>query len=404
MRAVLITPPLPSHLRAFEALARELTCRGHQATILTEPGVALQGGVAQATLPGPPARPQPRRLLAEIVAGARRTDRLCRDAPAVLRELSPDVILGDQMEPASGLLARALGVPLVSVACAVPMDPEPGIPLPFLGWPHDITAEGLRRNAGGERVADLLMTPQSRVIRRWAGAWNLGDIRRLQDCLSRDLTLSQMAPGFDYPRPADGGHILQLGPFRRGQAAEAFPADIQPEPGRPLVYASLGTLQGHRAGLLSRIALACRRAGAQVLVSHAGCLTDEQARAIPADWVRAFVPQQAVLERADLCVTHAGLNTALECLNAGLPMLALPLTHDQPGVGARIARCGAGLRLQPWQRGTARIAAAVGTVLNDPGYRGRARHFAAEARTWGGAAGAVDAIEAFVTPRRHATG
>ena len=32
-----------------------------------------------------------------------------------------------------GLLARALGVPLVSVSCAVPMDPEPGIPLPFLG-------------------------------------------------------------------------------------------------------------------------------------------------------------------------------------------------------------------------------------------------------------------------------
>uniref|UniRef100_UPI001A8E6628 hypothetical protein n=1 Tax=Paracoccus shandongensis TaxID=2816048 RepID=UPI001A8E6628 len=79
MRAVLITPPLPSHLRAFEALAGELTRRGHQAVFLTEPGVALQGGAAQVTLPGPPARPQPRRLLAEIVAGARRTDRLCRD-------------------------------------------------------------------------------------------------------------------------------------------------------------------------------------------------------------------------------------------------------------------------------------------------------------------------------------
>lgn len=401
MRAVLITPPLHSHLRAFEALARELTRRGHRATILTEPGIALQDRVVQVALPGPPARPQPHRLPTEILAGARRTDRLCRDGLAVLRGLAPDVILGDQMEPASCLLARALGVPLVSVACAVPMDPEPGIPLPFLGWPHDPSARGLRRNAGGERVADLLMMPQSRAIRRWAQAWGLGDLRRLQDCLSPDLALSQMVPGFDYPRPANGRHIAQTGPFRQGQAAQGFPDDIVPDPGRPFVYASLGTLQGHRAGLLSRIARACRQAGAQVLVSHAGSLSDDRARAIPADWTRSFVPQQAVLERADLCITHAGLNTALECLAAGVPMLALPLTHDQPGVAARIARCGAGLRLHPWQRGTARIADAVRTLLADPRYRRTAQGFAAQADGWGGAAGAIDRVEALVrTPGR----
>lgn len=403
MRAVLITPPLHSHLRAFEALARELARRGDQAIFLTEPGVRLQDGVAQATLPGPPARPQPRRLLAEIVAGARRTDRLCRDGLGVLRGLAPDVILGDQMEPASGLLARALGVPLVSVACAVPMDPEPGIPLPFLGWPHDPTAAGLRRNAGGERVAGLLMTPQSRVIRRWARAWGLGDLRRLQDCLSPDLALSQMVPGFDYPRPANGGHIAAVGPFRQGQAAGDFPIDLALDPGRPFVYASLGTLQGHRAGLLARIARACRQAGAQVLVSHAGALSDDQARAIPADWVRAFVPQQAVLARADLCVTHAGLNTALECLALGVPMLAIPLTHDQPGVAARIAHCGAGLRLHPWQRGTARIADAVRTLLADPGYSRTAQGFAARAVSWDGAAGGIDRVEALIRTRRRAT-
>jgi zeaxanthin glucosyltransferase len=401
MRAVLITPPLHSHLRACEALAQELTRRGHQAIFLTEPGIVLQGGVAQAVLPGPPARPQPRRLLAEILAGARRTDRLCRDGLPVLRGLAPDLILGDQMEPASGLLARALGVPLVSVACAVPMDPEPGIPLPFLGWPHDATAEGLRRNAGGERVADLLMTPQSRVIRRWAQTWGLGDLRRLQDCLSPDLALSQMVPGFDYSRPVNGGHIAPVGPFRQGQAAQDFPVDITPDPGRPFVYASLGTLQGHRAGLLARIARACRQAGAQVLVSHAGSLTDDQALAIPADWVRAFVPQQAVLAHADLCVTHAGLNTALECLATGVPMLALPLTHDQPGVAARIAQCGAGLRLHPWQRNTARIADGVRTLLADPRYRQTAQGFAAQAGTWGGAAGAIDRVEVTIrTPGR----
>lgn len=401
MRAVLITVPLHSHLRAFEALAQEAARRGHKAIFLTEPGVALQAGLAQTCLPGPATRPRPRHLLAEIVAGARRSERLCRDGLEILRPLAPDVILGDQMEPAAGLLARALGVPLVSVACAVPMDPEPGIPLPFLGWRHDTTADGLRRNAGGEKVADLLMTPQSRVIRRWAQIWGLDDLRRLQDCLSPDLALSQMVSGFDYSRPVNGAHIANVGPFRQGQGAQDFPADISPDPQRPFVYTSLGTLQGHRAGLLARIARACRQAGAQVLVSHAGSLTDDQARAIPADWVRSFVPQKAVLARADLCVTHAGLNTALECLAAGVPMLALPLTHDQPGVASRIAHCGAGLRLHPWQRGTARIADAVRTLLADPCYRQAAQRFSAQADGWGGAKGAIDRVEALLRTRRR---
>lgn len=402
MRTVLITPPLPSHLRATEALARELVRRGHEAILLTEPGARVQGGVAQARLPGPPSGPRPHGLLAEIAAGARRTDRLCRDGLAVLRELSPDLILGDQMEPASGLLARALGVPLVSVACAVPMDPEPGIPLPFLGWAHDPTAAGLRRNAGGERVADLLMLPQSRAIRRWARAWGLGDLRRLQDCLSPDLTLAQMAPGFDYPRPVRGARIAMLGPFARAESA-GFPPDICPIARKPLIYVSLGTLQGHRLALLARLAEACRDAGAQVLVSHGGCLSHDLARTIRADWVRSFVPQRAVLARADLCVTHAGLNTALECLAAGVPMLALPLTHDQPGVAARIAQSGTGLRLHPWQRRRPAITRAVQTLLSDPRFGAAARGFAAASDGWGGAAGAVDAVESLLRSRTLST-
>ena len=112
-------------------------------------------------------------------------------------------------------LARALGVPLVSVACAVPMDPEPGVPLPFLGWAHDTTAEGLRRNAGGERVADLLMIPQTRVIRRWAQTWGLGDLRRLQDCLSPDLALRPQQRCRAGPALQ---RLLDRGPFGKGTA------------------------------------------------------------------------------------------------------------------------------------------------------------------------------------------
>jgi UDP:flavonoid glycosyltransferase YjiC (YdhE family) len=48
-------------------------------------------------------------------------------------------------------------------------------------------------------------------------------------------------------------------------------------------------------------------------------------------------PQLELLKRATVCITHAGLNTALESLAQGVPQLAIPITYDQPGVAARIA-------------------------------------------------------------------
>src|ERR1700675_2382231 len=48
-------------------------------------------------------------------------------------------------------------------------------------------------------------------------------------------------------------------------------------------------------------------------------------------------PQIDLLKRAALCITHAGLNTALEALAQGVPMVAIPVGYDHPGVAARIA-------------------------------------------------------------------
>ena len=60
-----------------------------------------------------------------------------------------------------------------------------------------------------------------------------------------------------------------------------------------------------------------------------------------------FAPQLELLEQAALCITHAGLNTALESLAWGVPMVAIPITNDQPGVAARITWCGVGEFVTP---------------------------------------------------------
>ena len=53
-------------------------------------------------------------------------------------------------------------------------------------------------------------------------------------------------------------------------------------------------------------------------------LDPKQLRAVPANvMVVSYAPQIEVLKRSSLCITHAGLNTSLESLSSGVPMLAL---------------------------------------------------------------------------------
>lgn len=447
-RILMICPPHHSHQQAFAALAEELRARGHQvrhlcnltARILPDTPrplafdrPAAEYAAPESDIPNPAAsdRPGPGRLAPEcatadhavpessarnprtapdpaprmshralglrqeVRAGAARTRLLCQGGPAAIAAWRPDLILGDQTEPAAGLLAHRTGVPLVSIACALPFDAEPGLPLPFLGWPPDPSPDGVRRLHTARRIAQAVMGPQSRVIAEVAQAWNLGPWRDFTDCAQGVVTLAQTVPGFDHPRPVGGDRVRMMGSFRQ-PSLEAFPDDIRPDPARPLVYASLGTLQGHRRRLLARVARAARRAGAQVLVSHGGALSPAQAARIPADWVRDFVPQRAVLGRASLCVTHAGMNTVIECLEQGVPMLALPLTNDQPGVAARIVARGVGLRLSARLASESRIAAGIRQLLEEPGCRDAARRFARAAPDWPRAGGAVDIIEALL--------
>jgi NAD(P)-dependent dehydrogenase (short-subunit alcohol dehydrogenase family) len=70
--------------------------------------------------------------------------------------------------------------------------------------------------------------------------------------------------------------------------------------------------------------------------------------------------------------SHGGLNTALESLARGVPMVVLPVAYDQPGVGARVEWSGVGRSIPVGRLTVDRLRDAVRTVLGDPVYRERA--------------------------------
>ena len=56
-------------------------------------------------------------------------------------------------------------------------------------------------------------------------------------------------------------------------------------------------------------------------------------------FIHQSVDQLAVLERADLFITHGSMN---EALSYTMPMVVVPMADDQPMVGTRIAELGLG--------------------------------------------------------------
>jgi zeaxanthin glucosyltransferase len=94
-----------------------------------------------------------------------------------------------------------------------------------------------------------------------------------------------------------------------------------------------------------------------------------------------------------LCVTHAGLNTALECLTQGVPMVAIPITNDQPGVAARIAEKKTGLVVPLNDLTASRLSLLVDKVLNDSTYRDNACYFQKLIAETNGLSKAADLLE-----------
>ena len=165
---------------------------------------------------------------------------------------------------------------------------------------------------------------------------------------------------------------------------------------RPLVFASLGTLQGQRFGLFKRIARACRRLDVQLLLAHCGGLDLAQARALEqegATWVTDFAPQRAALARADAVVTHGGLNTVMDAIAARTPMLVLPIAFDQAGVAARVCHAGVGLKASSRFAGSATMAGLLRRLLDEPQVSAGLARLGDEVDAAGGTAAAADIAE-----------
>ena len=173
--------------------------------------------------------------------------------------------------------------------------------------------------------------------------------------------------------------------------------DVAPKEksGRPLVYASLGTVINDRPDFYRTLIDAVRDTSVDLLISCGRAFDPAQLGKMPANVrVEQYVDQMEVLSRTSLFVTHCGMNSASEGMWMGVPELLFPLTGEQRAVARRVAEVGAGVPLEEAvAREAAALRKAVLAALADERLREGAAHMREDLRSCAGPVGAADFIE-----------
>ena len=166
----------------------------------------------------------------------------------------------------------------------------------------------------------------------------------------------------------------------------------QKDKARPLIYISLGTVINDRPDFYRKCIAALRDMDADVIISRGQYMDEKKLGALP-DNIKAYerVDQLEVLSRADVFITHCGMNSVSESLYMATPMALYPQTDEQNAVARRTRELGAGVLLD--DDSAEGIRRTVETLLNDPQYAKAAKECCDDFRSCSGAKGAADFIE-----------
>lgn len=142
------------------------------------------------------------------------------------------------------------------------------------------------------------------------------------------------------------------------------------EPGRKLIYCAMGSQSSallQAPQIFKAVMEVAKRMPDYQFVIAAGPHYQEL-RAINSSSncvIVAAVPQTSLLEKAAAMILHGGLGSIKECIYFGVPMLVLPIVHDQPLNALRVQRHGLAISMPPHKATSCEIYAALRRLLED---------------------------------------
>ena len=391
MRVLFTCLPQSGHFNPLVPIARALREAGHEVAFACPAGFAptveaagfgaFPAGFEERGLPIPQLFPGGRglspaerpiwvntRLFIGVFAAAMAANLL-----GVCRAWSPDLIVRDSGEFGGCVAAETLGLPHASVRTGAVAASY------TLRARFNTALAPLRERAGLEPDPDDAMP-------------------------FRYLHLAAEPPGFVPPGEGHAPTAHLLRPENFESEGEPLPAWVTALPERPMVYATLGTVvSGYPLGRDTFAAiLAALRDEPYNLILTVGRENDpaQFGPQPPNVHIARYIPQGQLLTHCDLVVNQGGFSTITGALNAGLPLVVVPLFADQPLNAACCAALGVGRVVGPDERTPEAIRAAVRAVLADPSYRANAERVRDENAALPGPEYAVALLERLAMERQ----
>ena len=296
-------------------------------------------------------------------------DMVCRE----MERIKPDCIVADSMAVWGKAVARKLGIPFVSSTTTFAFNQH---------------SAKVMKQSFRELVTMLLAMPriQKDVKRLQAKGYF---VKNVLDIIGNDdstETIVYTSPEFQPFSETFSEKYAFVGPSVR-------PVQQPMEKRREkLIYISMGTVNNDMLSLYKNCIEGLKDTDHQVILSVGHQVDISAFGNLPENVaVYPFVDQIAVLQQADVFLTHCGMNSVSEALYYGVPLLMLPKTREQCGVAERVRQLGAGMLLE--NTTSENIQQRVEELLREPGYRKAAQSIRDSFRRCGGAKAAADKIE-----------
>ena len=284
----------------------------------------------------------------------------------VLQEFRPDIVVHETGELAVAPMAVARGIPHVTVA--------------FSGR---LPAES-----------------DDRVLEHLAPVWAVEGLSvPTMDAVRGDVYLHPFPPSFAQAPPGDAVRPMRAEAVDR--AVDAAPPWLT-ELGvtRPLVYITSGTEPIAATAPWAAAFEALGSFDVDVVATIGARLDTEVLGTVPDNIrVERFAPQQFVLDRAAVAMSHAGAGSLLGAARHGLPQLLYPIVADQWQNADAAADAGVGIALELDQRSAEYFAAALDRLLREEVFKITASHVAGEIAAMPAPVDHVATIEALAVRR-----
>ncbi len=303
------------------------------------------------------------------------------------RELQPDYIIHDTLAIWGRFVAEILALPTVGWQATLILMTQTTLRMPSLFLQPLLQHVAARAEvaATNKNLALLARTYHVSRVSVPDALWSFGDLTLV-------YTIRHLQPR----HRIFNERFLFIGPSPtpRGDTS-AFPFAQLTE--KPIIYISLGTVFNDQLAFYHTCLQAFADRGLQVIMSVGERINLADLGSIPANFlIQTHVPQLEILPRCSLFITHGGLNSVMEALYHGVPMLLFPSKGgDQPWIALRVQQLGAGKILHSSRLTPLHLRTSAEALLSQSKFAQASAHAGAALRTMNGAIVACDAIERF---------